>query len=103
MQLRGNIYYFRWRIPADLRPILGLTELKYLLCTVDQLQATVRAGRVALVVADIQLLRQAHLALELNFDEYVSALKQYWKRVYDCVRACVATDRTQKFWAVWAR
>ncbi|MET0061725.1 MAG: DUF6538 domain-containing protein [Candidatus Thiodiazotropha endolucinida] len=30
---RGNAYYFRWRVPDDLRPILGMTELKQSLFT----------------------------------------------------------------------
>jgi hypothetical protein len=45
LQRRGSIYYFRWRIPADLRPILGVTELKHSLRTADLLVAGARAGR----------------------------------------------------------
>jgi len=42
--LRGSIFYFRWRVPVDLRSIIGSTELVKSLRTTDRLYASVRAG-----------------------------------------------------------
>lgn len=78
LQRRGNIYYFRWRVPVDLRPILGVSELKQTLRTEDSLRAGARAAPLVLMVSDIQRVRQAYVALELNFDGYMATLRQLW-------------------------
>ncbi len=84
--LRSGVYYFRWRLPADLRPILGATDLKRSLRTADHLRAVVRAAPLELAVTDIQRIRQAYFASELDSDEYTSSLKQHWKRVNSRMR-----------------
>ncbi|MEE9357940.1 MAG: DUF6538 domain-containing protein, partial [Sedimenticolaceae bacterium] len=91
---RGSIYYFRWRLPADLRPILGATDLERSLCTADHLRAAVRAAPLELAVADIQRVRQAYFASELDSDEYVSALKRHWMRVCSMARRKRETCKT---------
>lgn len=78
LQRRGDIYYFRWRVPADLRPILGVTELKHSLRTANQLQASVRAGRYVVAVSGMQSARDAYSMLELTFGEYVSEIEKQW-------------------------
>jgi len=70
IQRRGNVYHFRWRVPADLRQVFGVTELTCSLHTPDYLLATVRAGRLAMIVARIKDVRHAYLLQEV--DEYVS-------------------------------
>lgn len=76
--LRGNIYYFRWRIPADLHSFFGLTEVTHSLRTSDHVRAIVRAGRLTQSIGEIKRVRQAYFSLELDFDEYVSEVKQHW-------------------------
>ena len=81
IQLRGNVYHFRWRIPADLRQAFGVMELTCSLHTRDCLLARVRAGRLITIVVRIRGVRQAYLLREVEADEYVSELKQLWKNV----------------------
>lgn len=81
IQRRGSTYHFRWRIPADLRRALGVTELTCSLHTPDCLLAGVRAGRFVVIVTSIKALRKAYLFQAIEADEYVSELKKLWKRV----------------------
>jgi len=53
IQRRGNAYHFRWQVPADLRQVFGVTELTCSLRTPDCLQASVKAGRLIVIVARI--------------------------------------------------
>jgi len=39
--LRGGFFYFRWRVPADLRAIIGSSELVKTLRTADRRQASI--------------------------------------------------------------
>jgi len=78
LKLRGNNYHFRWRIPADLRSVLGVTELTRSLRTLDHLQACVRAGSFIEAVAGIKSVRWAYLAQEIDVDMYASELRRYW-------------------------
>lgn len=77
MQRRGKIYYFRWRIPADLRSQLGKSELIQSLRTGDYLHAVIRARPYAEAVEDIRMVRQSYFALELTFNEYKEAISDF--------------------------
>jgi len=90
IQRRGNVYHFRWRVPADLRQVFGATELTCSLHTLDCLQASVRAGRLIVIVARIKDIRRAHLFQEIEADEYVSGLKQLW------ISACSMARKKEK-------
>lgn len=74
MQRRGKIYYFRWRVPTDLRSQLGKSELRQSLRTGDYLRAVIRARQYAEAVDDIRMVRQSYFALELTFSEYKAAI-----------------------------
>ncbi len=83
---RGNIYYFRWRVPSDLRPILGVTEMIKSLRTLDQCKAIVRAGKFTLAIGVIKEIRQAYMAQEIDFGEYIGTIKQQWVDVLNMTR-----------------
>jgi hypothetical protein len=83
---RGNSYYFRWRIPADLRPVFGMTELICSLRTFNQLLASVRAEHFLEAVAGIKRAREAYLAQEIDTAVYVSKLKKHWVDVRSMAR-----------------
>jgi integrase len=68
-------------VPADLRPILGVNELVRSLRTPDLMQAVIGAGRLALVVGDIQRARQAFFAGVLALDEFEATAKHHWRRL----------------------
>ena len=54
---RSQTYYFRWQIPADLRPLIGFRELVRSLHTGDRLLAQARAAPLKLMVGRIKKLR----------------------------------------------
>lgn len=81
LKQRGNSYHFRWRIPVDLRPALGMTELTRSLHTLDLLEASFKAGRLVKAVAGIKRARWAYFAQEINADVYVSEVEKYWGNV----------------------
>lgn len=83
---RGRTYYFRWRIPADLRPTLGMTELKHSLRTDNSLRARLRAKPFVVAVSDIQSVRAAYLSLELDASDYVNAIRECWTGISSMVR-----------------
>jgi hypothetical protein len=74
--LRGNCYYFRCCILADLRPVFGVTKLICSLLTLKQLLASVRAEHFLEAVGGIKRAREAYLAQEIDTDVYVSKLKK---------------------------
>lgn len=73
---RGRTYYFRWRVPDDLRSIVGVTEVRQSLRTSDQWRALGRAGRLVAAVAGIQEARGAHLVAEIDTAGYDDAVRQ---------------------------
>jgi hypothetical protein len=75
LKRRGNSYHFRWRIPADLRPVFNMTELTRSLHTLDLLLASVKAGRFVEAIAGIKRARWAYFAREIM---YTSELQRYW-------------------------
>jgi len=87
LKLRGNSYHFRWRIPADLRPVLGLSELTRSLHTLDLLEASFKAGRFVEAVAGIKRARWAYFAKEIDVDVYVSEVEKYWGKVRPMARS----------------
>jgi len=78
---RGNTYHFRWRIPSDLRPIFGITELTHSLHTADHLVASVRVSRYVEAVAGIKWAKSAYQTGQLDINGYVSELNNYWGMV----------------------
>lgn len=80
LTLRDDRYYFRWRIPADLRAVFDATELVQSLYTRDLLQAIVRARPLFDVLADIKNLRYAFKARQINHDEYLAKLREFWQK-----------------------
>jgi len=63
-----------------------VTELTCSLHTLDCLQASVRAGRLIVIVARIKDIRRAHLLQEIDADGYMSELKQLWVSVCSMAR-----------------
>jgi integrase len=78
---RGNQYHFRWRIPADLRSVFGITELTCSLRTLDLLVANVRANRFVEAVVGIQWVRGAYQMGHIDREAYASELNKYWEKV----------------------
>jgi len=78
LTLRNDRYYFRWRIPADLRAVFDAKELVQSLYTRDQLQAIVRARPLFDILADIKNLRYAFKVRQINQDEYLTELRDLW-------------------------
>jgi len=73
---RGNIYYFRWRIPADIRHVIQLTELKFSLETSSLLEANARVALLALIIKEITSLRKIHnLKPSTNTDSLKNTIK----------------------------
>lgn len=90
LQRRGKLYYFRWRIPAEMRELFGVTELKQSLFTTDILQASVRSRQFIEVVIEIQKLKQSYAINLIELQEYTEQLKTHW------LHLCSLTKREQK-------
>lgn len=76
---RSDTYYFRWQLPADLRPILGVSELIRSLHTNDKLTATSRAVKLKRSVDRIKRIRTCYKMKELNESTYHTLLEQLWR------------------------
>jgi integrase len=79
---RGENFYFRWRLPADIRAIVGTTEFKLSLQTTSRLQATTRAGRYYALVSELQELRQTQIAGMQNHQQYYLKVKRFWEQYF---------------------
>lgn len=79
-------YYFRLRVPADLRPYLGIkTELRYALKTGNQFEARQKAR---LLAGNIQLLfrqlrRKGSYMVELSAEQVQRIIKGYVKDILE--------------------
>lgn len=67
---RSNCYYFRWQVPADIRPIIGKREITHSLGTGSKLVALSRAAPLFELVNEIKEYRKLNV-----FDEdHISSL-----------------------------
>jgi len=82
---RGKRYYFRWRIPSDLRELFGVTEFIQTLHTSSEMQATVRARRYIEFVVIIKTTRESFLTAEIEKAQYEITIRNYWLKL--CVMA----------------
>lgn len=78
LSVRSCIYYFRWRIPRDLRLVFGASEFKYSLRTSDFQQAKLRSVRFIAAVKRIQMIRREFFEFEVSYDDYLKTVKLYW-------------------------
>jgi integrase len=76
--LRGNIFYFRWRVPASLRSAFASVGFRRSLRTDDYSLATIRAGRFTLAVAAIQGVQRSFLMGEVALDDYIRISIKHW-------------------------
>lgn len=83
---RGKRYYFRWRIPEDLRELFGATEFVHALRTADQMQASIRARQFIQPIIAIKAARDALLAAETVESSYVATVKNCWLRLLTMAR-----------------
>jgi integrase len=76
---RGEIYYFRWKLPADLVVLMGAAEFKQSLATSNYLVANQRARVCCFLVGEIKIQRSRYMAKKLeeeNYHEIVEQLKE---------------------------
>ncbi len=57
---RGKIFYFRWKVPVNIRPVLGRTEIRYSLFTDSLQKAKLRSGPFAAMVSETKKRRCRH-------------------------------------------
>lgn len=67
---RNQIYYFRWRIPSELKPILKRTEIIQSLQTKDKYIALNRASANFELVTELKALRSSLLLGALDLDRF---------------------------------
>lgn len=80
---RSGIYYYRWKLPEDLRALIGKHELVKSLRTRDQTEAMSRAIRVQKVVDQIKDLRIQFQMKELTEENYQEAVDLLWDRAHE--------------------
>ena len=73
--LRGDNYYFRTRVPADLMPIIGASEIRKSLGTVDRGKAIIRSRRLSAGI--LEVFEQARMS-----DLRRSEVKKRLEKVY---------------------
>ena len=75
---RRGVYYFRWRIPSDLKELCGKAELFTSLRTADSNIAAIRAIPLFTAVSCIQRAKKSYLSSDLNRHEYLSLIRKNW-------------------------
>lgn len=83
---RGKRYYFRWRIPPDLRELFGVTEFVQALRTSDEMQASIRARQYIELIMVIKAARDTFMAAETDESNYIATIKNYWFRLLTMAR-----------------
>ncbi len=78
---RGNVFYFRWVVPNDLRDVIGRSEIKQTLRCLEFSQAALRSGSLALHVSHIKNLRKLYLSEVLGRDEYLQSIRSHFHQI----------------------
>jgi len=75
---RGEYYYFRWQIPADIRPFLGSRELIRSLGTSSKSKALFKAGKLHMIVDQIKAIRVSYRMGEVSEEVFQEMVREIW-------------------------
>ncbi|MGD9660182.1 MAG: DUF3258 domain-containing protein [Porticoccaceae bacterium] len=78
---RNQNWYFRWRVPASLIPLVGQAEIRKSLRTINKTEASSRAAGLILVVSELKRDKNAFLGMELDEESYLVRTKNNMRRI----------------------
>lgn len=71
---RNGNFYFRWKVPLELRSVVGVSEVRRSLSTSDMKVATARVDRLRLILSRINNVVTEYKIGEISYESLISVV-----------------------------